>query len=216
MNNYVEALAWDGINLYAGGNFSSAGGSIASIASFEIMHTVTATAGDNGNITPTSTTVSHDTTKEFIVTPDSGYRIDSVTGCGGSLSGDIYTTGPVKADCEITATFTRITHTLTITVDGSGKVEDDKDPQFICPSGVCGQGYDEGTVVSLTATPDPGNVFVEWQGNCSGAGTCSVTMSEPRSVTAVFAVATPLNDDTEFVKQVYRDFLNREDRKSVV
>ncbi|MEJ2404988.1 MAG: hypothetical protein P8171_11975, partial [Candidatus Thiodiazotropha sp.] len=39
------------------------------------------------------------------LTPDSGYAIDSVSGCGGSLSGSTYTTGSITADCAVNARF---------------------------------------------------------------------------------------------------------------
>ena len=35
----------------------------------------------------------------------STYVLISVTGCGGTLEGDVYTTGPVSADCTVTAVF---------------------------------------------------------------------------------------------------------------
>lgn len=41
----------------------------------------------------------------FTVTPDAGYRIDAVSGCAGTLSGAAYTTGPITADCTVSATF---------------------------------------------------------------------------------------------------------------
>jgi DNA-binding beta-propeller fold protein YncE len=47
--------------------------------------------------------------------------------------------------------------------------------------------YARGTVVSLTATPDPGSPWIGWAGACSGtATTCTVTMNADLSVTANF------------------------------
>jgi GH25 family lysozyme M1 (1,4-beta-N-acetylmuramidase) len=59
------------------------------------------------------------------------------------------------------------------------------------PSGIdcgaaCGRNFDAGTVVTLSATPSSGAYFTEWSGACEGAGTCSVTMSGDRTVTASF------------------------------
>jgi vibriolysin len=45
--------------------------------------------------------------------------------------------------------------------------------------------------VALTATPDPGSLFAGWSGDCSGTGSCQVTMSQARSVTATFAPNSP-------------------------
>ena len=44
-------------------------------------------------------------TTSFTLHPDTGDIIASVTGCGGSLAGDIYTTGPIEADCTVSASF---------------------------------------------------------------------------------------------------------------
>jgi streptogramin lyase len=44
-----------------------------------------------------------------------------------------------------------------------------------------------GRAVTVTATPSKGSAFVEWGGDCTGSGSCVVTMSAARSVTATFA-----------------------------
>ncbi|HVJ62571.1 MAG TPA: hypothetical protein VM555_07640, partial [Tahibacter sp.] len=84
-------------------------------------HTVTAIAGSNGAITPASQTVSPGATTTFTVTPAANYRAD-VSGCGGSLSGNVYTTGPITADCLVTATFPPITYTVTAAAGPYGAV----------------------------------------------------------------------------------------------
>lgn len=53
--------------------------------------------------------------------------------------------------------------------------------------GDCAESYNSGTVVTLTATPGTGYSFLGWSGGiCSGTGTCVVTMSAARNVTANF------------------------------
>ena len=49
--------------------------------------------------------------------------------------------------------------------------------------------YVEGSLVTVTATPAGGYVFDHWSGDCSGTGTCQVTMDADKSVTAHFVVA---------------------------
>jgi hypothetical protein len=39
------------------------------------------------------------------VTATPPYQLGSVTGCGGSLAADTYTTGEISGDCTVTATF---------------------------------------------------------------------------------------------------------------
>jgi hypothetical protein len=72
-------------------------------------YTVTATTGANGVISPASASVSEGSTTSFTVTPDTGYEIDTVSGCSGLLSGTIYTTGAVTADCTVTTSFKLVT-----------------------------------------------------------------------------------------------------------
>ena len=67
----------------------------------------TATAGEDGggNISPVRQAVRTGDTTRFTVTPDSGFVIDSVNGCSGSLSGNTYTTAAINDDCSISAVF---------------------------------------------------------------------------------------------------------------
>ena len=59
------------------------------------------------------------------------------------------------------------------------------------PAGVscgsdCSELYNSGTVVTLTAAAATGSTFTGWSGACSGTGSCQVTMSAARAVTARF------------------------------
>ena len=76
-------------------------------ASFDIKgYTVNAAvSGSNGMIGPNQATVAHGGTTDFLVTPDTGYVVNTITGCGGALDGDTYSTGPVTADCDISVSF---------------------------------------------------------------------------------------------------------------
>jgi hypothetical protein len=94
---------------------------------------------------------------------------------------------------SFTVTVTAKKHTLTVTVTGEGTVTS-------TPTGIeCGQGHTkcsaefaEGEAVKLTPTPAAGFSLAAWGGACSGAGSCSVTMSANESVTAEFS-AVPIN-----------------------
>lgn len=67
--------------------------------------TVTASAGVGGNINPATRSVPQGATGSFTVTPNTGFVIDTVSGCGGSLSGNSYTTGAITEACNVSATF---------------------------------------------------------------------------------------------------------------
>jgi subtilisin family serine protease len=56
-------------------------------------------------------------------------------------------------------------------------------------SATCSANFAYNAAVTLTATPAAGSSFAGWSGACTGTGTCSVTMSTARSVTATFALA---------------------------
>ena len=81
-------------------------GQNASVSATFSVYTVTPSGGANGSISPNAPQiVAPDGTTSFIVTPNSGYYIASVTGCGGTLSGNNYTTGPITNNCTVSATF---------------------------------------------------------------------------------------------------------------
>ena len=67
---------------------------------------VSATAGEGGTISPANQDVNTGTPAIFTVTPEPGYVIDSVHGCGGTLDATLYTTAPITAACTVTAAFT--------------------------------------------------------------------------------------------------------------
>ncbi len=52
--------------------------------------------------------------------------------------------------------------------------------------GACSANIDSGTTVTLTASPANGSTFGGWSGACTGTGTCTVTMTAARAVTATF------------------------------
>ncbi|MDA8155174.1 MAG: hypothetical protein M0Z52_01775 [Actinomycetota bacterium] len=109
-------------------------------------YTVTPSAGSGGSISPaTPQTVSSNATTSFTVTPATGYNISSVTGCGGTLSGNTYTTGPVTANCTVTAAFAINTYTVTPSA-GSGGTISPATPQSV--------NYD--AAKSFTVTPATG------------------------------------------------------------
>jgi len=82
--------------------------------------------------------------------------------------------------------FTTLPSTYTLTVSktgtGSGTVTD---TGINCGTD-CSEAYNSGTSVTLTATPDANSTFAGWSGDCSGTGTCTLTMNANKSTTATF------------------------------
>lgn len=82
------------------------GGSSSGTTDTEIFsYTVVTTVDSHGSIHPASVNVNSGSTIVLTINPDAGYGIESVTGCGGHLSGNTYTTGAITADCAVTATY---------------------------------------------------------------------------------------------------------------
>jgi hypothetical protein len=77
---------------------------------------------------------------------------------------------------------------LIVSVTGDGTVTSDTGA-LDCPPD-CSFGYRNGEVVTLTPHAVNGSAFVAWGGACSGTGTCTVTMDQARSVTALFMSGT--------------------------
>lgn len=81
---------------------------------------------------------------------------------------------------------------LTVTKDGTGSGTVSSSPAGIDCGATCAFEFNDGTSVTLTASAAEGSTFAGWGGACSGTeSTCTVTMSEARSVSATFNAATP-------------------------
>jgi large repetitive protein len=93
--------------------------------------------------------------------------------------------------CEIgnPTNCSRATVTITLTVNKTTtfKISISKNGKGTVTTSPTGTSFLIGTVVTLTATPGPGQPWVGWGGACSGiATTCSLTMNSDESVTANF------------------------------
>lgn len=69
------------------------------------FYTATSTVVTGGSLDPASKQIESGKTFSFTVQPAAGYTLDSISGCGGSLSGLSYTTAAMTADCAITPVF---------------------------------------------------------------------------------------------------------------
>jgi hypothetical protein len=101
------------------------------------------------------------------------------------------------------------THTLTLALAGDGSGTVTSDPEGISCPGVCNLEQEEGTEVTITATPDPDSAFSHWEGSVADASSASTTVSldEDQTVTAVFTQVPA--DEPEVTFDLLRD-LTRE------
>jgi hypothetical protein len=111
---------------------------------------------------------------------------------GGGCSGTGTCTTTMDADKTVTAAF-NAQHTLSVAKTGAGSGSVSSSPAGIDCGGSCSAPFDEGTAVTLTATPDAGSSFTGWSGGggCSGTGTCVVTMNGDHPLGAGFDVVPP-------------------------
>jgi hypothetical protein len=80
---------------------------------------------------------------------------------------------------------------LTVTKAGTGSGTVTSSPSGIDYGVTPAASFEDGREVTLTATPAE-NDTVAWSGEgCSGSGTCVVTMSQARNVTATFTLGAP-------------------------
>ncbi len=91
-------------NIYTTGRIDSA---CTVFANFSLnYYNVTATAGPNGEISPSGySNVVYTDTRTFTLIPADGYGIANVTGCNGTLNGDTYTISKITEDCTVSASF---------------------------------------------------------------------------------------------------------------
>jgi hypothetical protein len=124
----------------------------------QVSLTVTPSAGANGSISPaTAQTAFLGTTVAFTVTPDAGYSAVVGGTCGGSLSGNTFTTAPLTASCTVEATFTQVTYTVTPSAGANGSITPNT-PQTV----------NSGATQAFTVTPNSG-FTASVAGSCGGA-----------------------------------------------
>ncbi|MGC4059331.1 MAG: InlB B-repeat-containing protein [Aquabacterium sp.] len=86
---------------------------------------------------------------------------------------------------------TVVNYALGVTIAGSGAITavPTTGNSTTC-SANCSASYPASTSVNIAATPGSGYQFSSWGGDCTGSGTCSVTMTRASNVTATFTQVT--------------------------
>ncbi|WP_200154164.1 InlB B-repeat-containing protein, partial [Chromatium okenii] len=80
------------------------------------------------------------------------------------------------------------TFDLIVNKTGTGSGTVTSNGSLINCGAICSYPFFNTTRVTLTATPNAGSTFTGWSGDCSGTGTCIVTMDAVKNVTATFAI----------------------------
>lgn len=68
-------------------------------------YTVSVQLGEGGDADPRQLVAREGEQASIELIPDAGFRVWSASGCGGSLQDNIYTTGPLTSDCEVSVEF---------------------------------------------------------------------------------------------------------------
>jgi len=158
----------------------------------------TSVPGGNGQVhcneTGSACLPEYDEGQEVILqaSPEPGYQLKEWTGgtgeaaaCNGTSTDCTFI---LNSNSSVEAVFESAgppSYALNPTSTGSGS------GSFTCkvlPGGseeACEAEYVEGTEVEVLDHPDTGSHFMQWEGDCSGSGSCVLTMSAERSVSAV-------------------------------
>ncbi|MBK9441061.1 MAG: pre-peptidase C-terminal domain-containing protein [Comamonadaceae bacterium] len=94
------------------------------------------------------------------------------------------------------AVLTTAQYALTVSKTGTGTGSVSSSPAGIDCGSTCSANFASGTVITLSPVVSGNNLFTGWSGACTGTGTCSVTMSAAKSMSANFDVRgaiTPVN-----------------------
>jgi uncharacterized delta-60 repeat protein len=131
---------------------------------------------------------------EFTLNPEPGFAIGTVTGCGGELAGNLYTTAPVNASCTVEATFVPSDETFTLTYKAGPNGLVNGQAAVIQPNVISG-----GTGQPVEAQPAIGFFFVTWSDGSMENPRTDSNIVGSIDVTAQFAingslVVTPVVD----------------------
>ena len=155
-------------------------------------YTVTPKAERHGSLDPsTPQSVNRLDMISFTITPDPGYHIASVSGCGGEfISEDEYVTGSITENCTVSAAFRLDMHLLTVRLSGTGSGTVSAGG-LTCDGRTCKGSFEHGKKVVLRIKPDTGSrvADVKIDGSTIGARkTASIAEVESdHNVDVVFA-----------------------------
>ena len=136
------------------------------------QYSLTVSAGDGGSVSTAGGTFSQGTQVSITATPNAGYSFSSWS--NGSTANPLTVT--LNSNTSVTANFEAIVnnYTLTVSAGEGGSVSSE------------GGEYEEGTEVTITATPDEGYKFIGWEGIDNNSDSISITINSDISLQANF------------------------------
>ena len=185
-----------------GGGFPEEDGTPDNPAPTPIFYLATAQAGGGGQLQPSSLKIESGKQGNFSIVPDSGYELEAIAGCNGTLEGNTFTTGPMSADCTISASFSSGStnppsstfYLATAQAGGGGqlqpsslKIESGKQGNF---SIVPDSGYELEAIAGCNGTLE-GNTFTTgpMSADCTISASFSTGSTNPPSSTFYLATA---------------------------
>ena len=147
---------------------------------------------------PTEGGISYPSLKEYesgdiakaVATPNSEYVFD---GWSGSLNDSKATLNfKIDSNKELVANFVKKKYPLKINIQGEGSVI-----EKVIKAGLTAD-HNSGTVLELTAVPEPEWLFLEWKGDLTGnENPTQIIIDNPKNITALF-INTTTNEIMEF------------------
>ena len=141
--------------------------------------TLSLSSGTGGTVSGGGT-YAYGTNVTITATPSTGYTFNGWSGTGVTDTSAASTTVSMTSDRSVSASFSLINHTLSLSAGAGGTV-----------SG--GGNYGYGTSSGITATPDTGYSFVGWSGtgvNDASASSTTVSMTSDVNLYANFDLST--------------------------
>ena len=135
------------------------------------QYTLTVTANEGGTVSSEGGTYDEGTEVTITASANVGYRF---TGWEGNSSNSESLTVTLNSNQTYQALFELTTYTLTVTVGEGGTVSSE------------GGEFEEGTEVTIIASPTEGYVFTGWEGNNSTSESLTVTLNSNITLNAIF------------------------------
>jgi hypothetical protein len=185
----VDGLSVGAVTTYTFNNVITNHTISASFVINAVTHTITASAGANGSITPSGTlTFTHGQSQTFTITPNTGYHIADVLVDGssvGAVTSHSFTN--ITSDHTISATFAINaieSHTITVTAGANGS---------ITPSGAVSVTH--GQNQTFTITPNTGYHVADVVVDGSSVGAVPshsfTNITSDHTISATFAIDAP-------------------------